>query len=156
MRNSLVKRNSRRIVCFIAAILIAATFSACKKGGSISHISPSSVTADTTTAVSPAPTTAATTAVTAAAAAGDITVGWSTDDGVRIRAGAGLDYKGIGGLHKGEKVSILGKEGDWYKIKFSKSDNGFGYVSAQYISSTEVASDLTAAATTAAATAAAQ
>lgn len=35
----------------------------------------------------------------------------------------------------GEKVDILGREGDWYKIKFK---DGVGYVSAQFISSTVV------------------
>ncbi|MCI9415398.1 MAG: SH3 domain-containing protein [Clostridiales bacterium] len=57
----------------------------------------------------------------------------NSDDGLRIRSGPGTDYQGIGGLKYGEEVSILGREGDWYKIVFKETG---GYVSAQFIQAT--------------------
>lgn len=150
MRECSVKQSSRRIVCMIAAILIASTFSACKKGTSYSHISPASITTDTTDSVSETQPAAATTTTEAqaAAAAGDITVGWCNGDGVHIRKGAGTDYYSNGALYTGDKVTILGKEGDWYKIRYAKGDNGVGYVNAQFISATEVAAKPSSAAAT--------
>ncbi len=60
--------------------------------------------------------------------------GWITADSMRVRGGAGLTTEIIGGITFGEKVEILGKEGDWYKIRFG---DGFGYVSGHYITFTE-------------------
>lgn len=68
---------------------------------------------------------------------------------MHIRSGPGTDYGAIGGLVTGEKVDILGREGDWYKIKFK---DGVGYVSAQFISSTVVTTTMAPATTTAAPT----
>ena len=101
---------------------------------------------DTTTAVT---TTLATTAATTVPpVTGDLTTGWSTDS-VNIRTGPGIEYYAIGGLHVGEQVTILGKEGDWYKIRFVNGPDGVGYVNAQYISGSLVPTATTAATTTA-------
>lgn len=56
--------------------------------------------------------------------------GWITADSMRVRGGAGLTSEVVGGITFGEKVEILGKEGDWYKIRFG---DGVGYVSGQYL-----------------------
>ena len=61
-------------------------------------------------------------------------VGWITADSMRVRGAAGLSAEVIGGITFGEKVEILGREGDWFKIRFG---DGIGYVSGQYISFTE-------------------
>ncbi len=58
------------------------------------------------------------------------TEGWITADSMRVRGGAGLIYEVIGGMQYGEKVTILGKSGDWYKIQFADT---VGYVSGQYL-----------------------
>ena len=63
-------------------------------------------------------------------------------DSLNVRRTPNLDHYAVGGLSKGEQVTILGKEGDFYKIEFSWKDNSEGqnlsgttaYVSAQYIS----------------------
>lgn len=134
MRECTAKKSSKRIACILLALLIASAFSACKKKDSYSYISPTSATSETTAAVSEAQTTAA----TGTAAAGDISVGWCNGDGVWIRNGPGTDYYGVGALYTGDKVTVLGKEGDWYEIKYAKGNNGVGYVNAQFISATEV------------------
>lgn len=57
-------------------------------------------------------TVATTTATTTTTPHPDgMTTGWSTDS-VNIRTGPGTEYYAIGGLHVGEQVTILGKEGD--------------------------------------------
>ncbi len=43
-----------------------------------------------------------------------------------VRVGAGLTYKAIGGALLGEEFTILGKQGDWYQIRFGEE---VGYVS---------------------------
>lgn len=75
-------------------------------------------------------TTEPTTKVTAAIPS----EGWITADSMRVRGGAGLTFEVVGGITYGEKVEILGKEGDWYKIRFG---DGVGYVSGHYLSFTE-------------------
>ena len=88
----------------------------------------SSASAETTapqTTTQPAPTE-----TTAAQVTG---TGYCTADSMNVRGGPGTDYFAIGGLKYGERVEILGKEGDWYQIAFKED---VGYVSAQYIQST--------------------
>ena len=86
---------------------------------------------------------------------GTPSVGWCNATSMHIRSGPGTDYGAIGGLVTGEKVDILGREGDWYKIKFKDGKDGVGYVSAQFISSTVVTTTMAPATTTAAPTTAA-
>lgn len=58
-------------------------------------------------------------------------IGWVNADELRIRPEPNTDKWPIGGLKEGEQVTVLGKEGDWYKIQFKKDQPG--YVSAQFI-----------------------
>lgn len=67
--------------------------------------------------------------------------GWITADSMRVRGGAGMTHEVIGGITFGEKVEIVDKTGDWYKIRFG---DGVGYVSGQYITFTEPATTTTA------------
>ncbi len=126
----------------LAALAAAAVLSAagCTNGGAGENSGTGAggeTTPETTTTTTAQTTTTVQTTTTLAAAPGDITTGWSTDS-VNIRTGPGTEYYAIGGLHVGEQVTILGKEGDWYKIKFTGSEDGVGYVNAQYISATVV------------------
>lgn len=82
-------------------------------------------------------TAAATTAKTTAAVPNE---GWITADSMRVRSGAGLSYEVIGGITGGEKVEILGKNGDWYEIRFGE---GSGYVSGQYLTFTQPTAEVT-------------
>ena len=78
-------------------------------------------------------TTAVTTAKTTAVLPKE---GWITADSMRVRGGAGLTSEVVGGITYGEKVEILDKTGDWYKIRFGE---GVGYVSGQYLTFEEPA-----------------
>ena len=55
---------------------------------------------------------------------------------VYVRKGASTSFAKLGTLNKNDKVTIVAKSatGNWYKIKFN---NGYGYVSAQYINITK-------------------
>ncbi|CAH1215272.1 hypothetical protein PAECIP111893_03908 [Paenibacillus plantiphilus] len=62
------------------------------------------------------------------AAAGQATV---LADSLRIRSGAGLNYKVLGGVVQGELVTVLEEKGDWAQIR---TKGGLvGWVSAAYI-----------------------
>ena len=50
--------------------------------------------------------------------------------GLNVRDGAGMNFKIIGGLVHGMKVTITGKSGDWYKIKYGA---GEAWVNSSYI-----------------------
>lgn len=52
------------------------------------------------------------------------------DPSMHVRSQPAPYAEVIGGLAYGEQVSIVGKEGDWFRIVFR---DGFAYVSAQYI-----------------------
>lgn len=54
-----------------------------------------------------------------------------TADSLNVRSGPGTDYPRIGSLVRGNKVTILSTEGDWYYISMGDVT---GYVSAAYIS----------------------
>lgn len=56
--------------------------------------------------------------------------GWCSEDSVYVRSGPGKEYGAIGGAHKGEQFSVLGREGDWYKVQHGEDE---GYISAQFI-----------------------
>ncbi|GAV24237.1 N-acetylmuramoyl-L-alanine amidase [Carboxydothermus islandicus] len=51
---------------------------------------------------------------------------------LNVRSGPGINYAKIGVLTKGQKVELVGKTGDWYKIRYK---TGYGYVLGKYISS---------------------
>jgi N-acetylmuramoyl-L-alanine amidase len=59
-----------------------------------------------------------------------------TADSLRIRSGAGLTYKVVGGLSKGDVVTVLGSQGEWAKIQTLAKQTG--WVSDQYISKSSV------------------
>ncbi len=65
--------------------------------------------------------------------AATITVGTvaTNSSPLSVRKGPGTSYTKIGSLTKGSQVTIIGEEGDWYKILFG---SGEGYVSKTYIS----------------------
>ncbi|MBR2786310.1 MAG: SH3 domain-containing protein [Clostridia bacterium] len=64
-------------------------------------------------------------------------VGKSTASTVRIRKAPSVDSEVINVLDVDEKVEILGKEGDWYKVSFEGTT---GYVSQLYIAVSDNAS----------------
>lgn len=49
---------------------------------------------------------------------------------LNVRKGPGTDYNSIGQLHQGDKVSIIAKNGTWYKIKYGSE---YGYVYSDFI-----------------------
>jgi len=79
---------------------------------------------------------AATTATPAPAAA--VTgVGVAQIDGVNFRTKPSSSAKLIRGLKKGEKVTVLLKEGSWYKVKDSKGKTGWVTANGDYVVLTE-------------------
>ncbi|MFH5972276.1 SH3 domain-containing protein, partial [Clostridium perfringens] len=53
---------------------------------------------------------------------------------LNVRKGPGTDYDSIGQLHQGDKVSIVAKNGEWYKI----SSPIAGYVHSDFINIIEI------------------
>ncbi|WP_283702624.1 SH3 domain-containing protein [Clostridium perfringens] len=49
---------------------------------------------------------------------------------LNVRKGPGTNYDSIGQVHQGDNVSIVAKNGDWYKIKFN---SGFGYIRSDFV-----------------------
>ena len=64
-------------------------------------------------------------------------VGYATDS-LNVRRDASTNYDAIGGLDKGDKVTIVGEEGDFYKIEWKAFDGTYegeyAYVNKQYVS----------------------
>lgn len=48
-------------------------------------------------------------------------------DGLNIRAGAGTNYKKLFALTKGDKLELLEKAGDWYRVKDTAGRIGYAY-----------------------------
>ncbi|MCI8553330.1 MAG: SH3 domain-containing protein [Clostridiales bacterium] len=141
-----MKRNDKRprIAAAVCAALLLLTLSGCQQNindPDNQPVTPNTGSSqsggeDTGGSTSGSETTAPTAAITTASTTASPVQGrgyCNSDDGLRIRSGPGTDYRGIGGLKYGEEVTILGREGDWYKIVFK--DTG-GYVSAQFIQAT--------------------
>ena len=63
--------------------------------------------------------------------------GTLTATSVRVRSGPGTNHSNIGMVTKGDKVSIIGINNGWYKIKLS---SGSGYVRSDFIKITGPAS----------------
>ena len=55
-----------------------------------------------------------------------------TDDGVRIRAGAGTNYTILDSVNAGTQVEVLEKTGNWYKIVWPGASVGYAYTCADY------------------------
>ena len=110
------------------------TTTAATTAGTTGSAAASSTT--TTTATTTAGTTTTTRATTAGTTVGaDITVGYVNATTLNVRPEPNTVCEPIGGLKHGEQVTVLGRSGDWYVIRFGE---GQAYVSAQYISSTPV------------------
>ena len=86
-------------------------------------------TAATTTAAGGAVTTVITTPPTSAV---QQSIGWVTADSMHVRSAPEKGNNSIGGVKYGDVVTILEKEGDWFKIEWAK-DPFYGYVSAQFV-----------------------
>ncbi len=52
------------------------------------------------------------------------------DAELNVREGPGSQYAAIGGVLIDESVEIVGREGDWYKIRFADT---YGYINAHYV-----------------------
>lgn len=141
----MIKRKTHRHTGFIPAVCLVilaavswATATGCKKQNDDLSISTTTSTAVQTT--SAATTTTETTTATTTFATAEIPdqlppYGWCIASSLHVRKTPNTYFEAIGGLKYGEKVTIIGREGDWYKIKFK---DGEAYVKAEYISPTEV------------------
>nr|WP_308201911.1 SH3 domain-containing protein [Priestia megaterium] len=56
---------------------------------------------------------------------------------LNVRSGAGTNYAAIGSVTKGQKLSVVSKSGDWYKINYNGRT---GYVSSDYVQASATAS----------------
>lgn len=56
---------------------------------------------------------------------------------VYLRSGPGSNFAQIGSVSEGDILSVLGQEGDWYKIR--KSDGSSAYIAGWLVSSTDIA-----------------
>ncbi len=63
---------------------------------------------------------------------------WVVADQLTVSDAAGLGNAVIGGLQYGDRVAVLGREGDWLKIDFA---GAVGYISRQYVQYTDPAID---------------
>ena len=146
--HSVQKSSILRSVC-LSAVTIAAvvSLSACNSFPSIIKKQTTTAAAETTTTA--VTTTTATSTTTTTAIAGFPTYGWCNATTLTVRSGPSTDYNGIGGLAYGEKIQVLGQEGDWFKIKFK---DGEAYVSAAFIQFKVVETTTASAGTTAAIT----
>ena len=107
-----MKQMLRILVCLSTLLFAASAFASC---------SPNDGGEDSVTTTTQATTTVATTTTQhGVLAASDVIV----------RSGPGLDHDAIGGITYDEEVTILGREGDWYRIQFGDQ---IGYISAQYV-----------------------
>ncbi len=130
--------NCLLIACL--AVLLAAVLSGCFGDGGEETTNPSSnaeTSADETQA----------TATTAAPDTGSYPpFGYVNASSLHIRPGPNTSGDPIGGLKFGDRVQIVGREGDWYVIPFQ---NGNGYISAQYVQETPPVSTTNGAGTSA-------
>ena len=62
-------------------------------------------------------------------------IGYVSSDGLRVRKEPNTSSEEIDSLSKNAKLTIIGEEDGWYKIKI---DGEIGYVSAKYVSDTKV------------------
>lgn len=121
----------------LALILCTGCFASPDEGTTSTEATTASTTATTATTAATVPTT------TAPAAISEYPCTAYATDSLNVRRTPNTDYHAVGGLHEGEQVTVIGREGDFYEINFRWSDtdeNGnavsgtTAYVSAQYIS----------------------
>lgn len=105
----------KRLLALIAVLGVMVTIAAgCAKDAS----KDGDTTAPTTTAATTLPPTTTT------------AVNGVMEGEVYVRTGPGSQYDPIGGVLLNEGVTIVGREGDWYKIRFADT---YGYVNAHYV-----------------------
>jgi uncharacterized protein YgiM (DUF1202 family) len=83
-----------------------------------------------TPAASPTVSTTPTSTVSTTTVTG---IGIARIDGVNFRTKPASNAKLIRGLKKGEKVTILLKDGAWYKVKDSKNKTGWVTANGDYV-----------------------
>ena len=54
-----------------------------------------------------------------------------TGDGVRARAGAGVQYQAMGQLNRGRRIEVVDEKAEWLRFKFAAADRG--YISRRYV-----------------------
>lgn len=122
----------KRMAAGCAALLMVLGLAACGNGEEpasspgTQSTAPSAPIAETTAASTTAPTGEALPLYC-----------WNiADSSLHIRPEPNINNEPIGGMAKGERAQVLGKEGDWYKIQILSL---VGYVSGQYLSFTDPA-----------------
>lgn len=139
-----MKKISFVVFALALCIMVTGCFASNKTEQTPEVTAPTTVANTATTAITTGGTTLATVAVTTVPS--DITefpcAGYATDS-LNVRRTPNLDYDAVGGLNEGDQVTIVGKEGDFYKIEWNSFDGNYGekyaYVSAQYISKSKAA-----------------
>ena len=104
----------KRVGALSLAVMMLTAFAGC--GDDASQEDPTAVTTTTT-----APTVATTTTTM---------VNGAMEEELTVREGPGFSYNAIGGVAKGSAIEIVGRSGDWFKIRFG---DGYGYVNAHYV-----------------------
>lgn len=137
-----MKRLTVLLLCVAMLVCATACFKS-EEGKETSAVATGFATTAPAAAVTTAPSgaSAPATTTTAPAAEGSLDkfpcVGYATDS-LNVRQDPSTDKDAIGGLDKGDRVTIVGREGDFYKIEWNSFDGNFegeyAYVSAQYIS----------------------
>lgn len=64
-------------------------------------------------------------------------VGTVTGGSVYYRRGPSTSYKAYGIKHKGDKLDVIGKSGNWYKFTYAKGEGGVAWMSGKYVKITE-------------------
>lgn len=103
--------------------------------GTTSKTSKSLTTKSTTKSTTKTTTKSTTNPTTAPSSPSDLKEGYCSASSLYVRTGPGTNYESIGGLIRGDRVTITGRSGDWYIIDFNGES---AYVSAQYISATPI------------------
>lgn len=84
------------------------------------------------------------TAIPAFASEATASRGTVTASSLNVRAGASTSNRIVGGLDEGDKVTIVGKNNGWYKIRY---DGSTAYVAGNYVSTSGSSSSSSSAST---------
>ena len=100
------------------------------------------------TATTAATATTVTTMVAAVTEAPEFPkTGYINGASVNVRQTPGTEKEPIGGMKRGQELTLLGREGDWFQIAFAWSGGETAYVNAQFVQDTPPAADSTTATT---------
>ena len=142
----------KKLSVFVFLLAVLLVFSGCF-ASSDDNLEAVSAVNVTTTAAATTTTVATVSTTTAPAAISEYPCTAYATDSLNVRRTPNTDYHAIGGLHEGEQVTVIGREGDFYEINFKWSDtdeNGqtvsgtTAYVSAQYSSLSRATATTTA------------